>query len=45
VLFRSLTQGHPLTSSHVLLLVAYSALYIAAALGVAVALFQTREIG
>jgi len=40
-----ITQGHPFSGSYVLLASGYSALYIGAILGIAVALFQTREVG
>jgi len=41
----ALTQGHAFTPSYIGLAVAYSLLYVGAVLGVAVALFQTREVG
>jgi ABC-type transport system involved in multi-copper enzyme maturation permease subunit len=40
-----ITQNHPFEGSYVLLASGYSALYIGAVLGIAVALFQTREVG
>jgi ABC-type transport system involved in multi-copper enzyme maturation permease subunit len=41
----ALTQMHPITWGYVGLGAAYAVLYIIAALGIAVALFQTREAG
>ena len=41
----ALTQEHPISASYVLLVAAYAACFIVAALGVAVALFQRREVG
>ncbi len=41
----ALTQGHKLTFSHVGLVSAYAILFITSILSMAVALFQTREVG
>ena len=41
----ALTQGHPISGGHVLVLSLYSVLYISAVLCLAVALFQSREVG
>ncbi len=41
----ALTAGHAIPMSHVALVTAYSTLYITALLCVAIALFQTREVG
>ena len=41
----ALTQGNILTPEHVALVSAYAGLHTLAALGLAVALFQTREVG
>ena len=41
----ALSQGHPVSVEYVMLVTLYSAAYATAALAVAVALFQTREIG
>jgi ABC-type transport system involved in multi-copper enzyme maturation permease subunit len=41
----ALTQDHPITGQHVFLLSVYSTCYIAAILSLAIALFQTREVG
>lgn len=40
-----LTQGHPITAQHAMLLTGYSVCYITAILSLAIALFQTREVG
>ena len=41
----ALSMGHPISSGHVLLVSLYGGLYALAALALAVALFQTREVG
>ncbi len=41
----AITQGNPFSFGHVLTVTGYAALYIAIVLSVAVALFQTREVG
>ena len=41
----ALTQQHAIPGSHVLLVSAYSVLYLIAIVSIAVALFQTREVG
>ena len=41
----ALTQGHSISAQHVILLSGYSVCYIAAILSLAIALFQTREVG
>ncbi len=41
----ALTQGHPVSAYYVGLVSAYSALFTIAVLGLATALFQTREVG
>ena len=41
----ALTQQHPVTAAYVFSATGYGALYVLAALGLAVALFQTREVG
>lgn len=41
----ALTQGHPITVGHMLWVSGYAALFLLAVLSLAVALFQTRELG
>ncbi|MFA9478159.1 ABC-2 transporter permease [Phycisphaerales bacterium AB-hyl4] len=41
----AISLGNPFTVEHIAIVSGYSALYIVAVLGVAVALFQTREVG
>ena len=41
----ALSQGHPVSLGHVAVVSLYGSLYVLAALSVAVALFQTREVG
>ncbi len=41
----ALTQGNPITLGHLAAVTAYAALYVGVVLAVAVALFQSREVG
>lgn len=41
----ALSQGHPVSLGHVAVVSLYGGLYVVAAISVAVALFQTREVG